>query len=643
MRTSWYVIVIIAVVGSAASTFADIGWADSPLFHLDLLTVQPGGGCAWADSPLFHLDLLTVQPGGGCAWADSGVFSAKLYPVHRGWADSGGFEFNWLANCNPASGPAQDGGEAPQNDFLKQLDATGAWVDAFGTPANGGTAVIINHGWNSSPERMLDLAMAIASEEEVPDAYIYSWDWGDGPDAVSDANPNGKSLAGDFAELLGCADGTLSCMLSATSFAGEVENTKNNAYSHGRQLGDVLIAYGILPDRCKIHMIGHSFGGIVCAEAAKKLYNKTGVRIKQLTTLETPRLFWPNALSAVDPSCFERVEVIYYDWRDELLLGATGGPLGGGYDNVLNLELNPSFNYLFPLHTKAVDWYEVSVSATAINCEDNRYGFGWSFAIDPFDPYWDIWGNKKELWGYGRGCLLSWGDVAEAATDAVVETVKDGFETAAEWVGKGAEVVVDNVGSAFNSALKLTLTPPVILLKSGEKGMFAAMEATEPNAAYIYREMDVPIDAEQVVFDLRFETVGAGDILTLSIGNKVLITIDAEATGVSENYTHSYPASVREYAGQTVLLQIMLRPTGEGTTTVFIDNLRFIKLTIPGDLDGDKAVGLADLVIMSEQWLLSPSELSADIAPVPEGDNMVNTQDFSIMAENWQIDVSGAD
>jgi len=45
----------------------------------------------WADSPAFHLDLLTVQPGGGYDYADSGVFTATLYPVHRGWADSGDF------------------------------------------------------------------------------------------------------------------------------------------------------------------------------------------------------------------------------------------------------------------------------------------------------------------------------------------------------------------------------------------------------------------------------------------------------------------------------------------------------------------------------------------------------------------------
>lgn len=45
----------------------------------------------WSDSPSFHLDLLTVQPGGGYDFADSGIFTATLYPVQRGFADSADF------------------------------------------------------------------------------------------------------------------------------------------------------------------------------------------------------------------------------------------------------------------------------------------------------------------------------------------------------------------------------------------------------------------------------------------------------------------------------------------------------------------------------------------------------------------------
>jgi len=56
--------------------------------YFSLLTESALADCHWSDSPMFHLDLLTVQPGGGYAYADSGLFAVALYPVHRGFADS---------------------------------------------------------------------------------------------------------------------------------------------------------------------------------------------------------------------------------------------------------------------------------------------------------------------------------------------------------------------------------------------------------------------------------------------------------------------------------------------------------------------------------------------------------------------------
>ena len=46
---------------------------------------------SWSDSPTFYLDLLTVQPVGGYDYADSRSFAVELYPINRGWADSGEF------------------------------------------------------------------------------------------------------------------------------------------------------------------------------------------------------------------------------------------------------------------------------------------------------------------------------------------------------------------------------------------------------------------------------------------------------------------------------------------------------------------------------------------------------------------------
>ena len=586
------------------------------------------------DSPEFPLDLLTFPLGGAYDYADSSQFSLDLYPVNRGWAESSTFSYDWLANCNPVFGPFQYAGEFPDNNFLKQL-VNDQWSSQLTIPLPGETVIIINHGWNSWPEGMLDLAVQIASE--IPDAFIYSWEWGDGPDAVSDANPNGKDSIEDFLPLTSCAVSRVLCLLSAEDLILEVAITKKNAHDHGRQLGDVLVDLQILPSTHNIHMIGHSFGGVVCAEAAKKLHENTGSQVKQLTTLDTPTLLWPYAIGAVNPDNFERVEVIYYD---ELLpLAGTGGPIWWNTDNVMNLHLNP-FYYIFPLHTKVVDWYTRSADSTQLDCENNPYGFGWSFAYSPGDPYWDITGYQRELEVGGQGCLMTWSEAAQAAANAVVDAVKEDFVSAAEWTGNKAEVVMDNIGNVINSSVKLTVTTSIVL-PMGES-QFVAMangSPAEPNEAYIYRQIDVPVDAEQVVFDMRFETVGIGDVLTLSIDDQVLITIDVESAGESDTYSMSYPASIKEYAGQNVLLQIMLRPTGEGTTSVLIDNLGFIKLTVPGDFDGDRIVSIIDLKIMTEQWLINPADPVTDIAP-PEGDNMVNFNDFRVLADNWNIDLA---
>ena len=120
------------------------------------------------DSPEFPLDLLTFPLGGAYDYADSSQFSLDLYPVNRGWAESSTFSYDWLANCNPVFGPFQYAGEFPDNNFLKQL-VNDQWSSQLTIPLPGETVIIINHGWNSWPEGMLDLAVQIASE--IPDAF----------------------------------------------------------------------------------------------------------------------------------------------------------------------------------------------------------------------------------------------------------------------------------------------------------------------------------------------------------------------------------------------------------------------------------------------------------------------------------------
>ena len=311
-----------------------------------------------ADSPQFYLNLLTQRGAPSLDSSDSPIFSLNLLGIRRVWADSDSFYFDWFLGTSPQQGayrlPVQ-----PSDDKLLEFN-NGAWVIPANPPPSGATVIILNHGWNGGPLDYVDFAQKIA--DLVPDAYIYIWHWGDGENTPSQSNPNGLTTLSDFAPLLGCVLSSAKCVLGSTAFVNEIGATLSNAKINGWLLGEKLYKFGIRPDspyNHKIHMIGHSFGGVVSANAASKLYAKTNIKIKQLTATDTPALIWPYAINSVNPSSAERVEVLYYDWTKNLLLGATGGPLLTTSDNVLNVELNPIY-YLtnpIPLHTRAKDWY----------------------------------------------------------------------------------------------------------------------------------------------------------------------------------------------------------------------------------------------------------------------------------------------
>jgi hypothetical protein len=63
-----------------------------------------------------------------------------------------------------------------------------------------------------------------------------------------------------------------------------------------------------------------------------------------------------------------------------------------------------------------------------------------------------------------------------------------------------------------------------------------------------------------------------------------------------------------------------------------------IYITVAGsiaDLNGDGKVDDVDLVVLANQWLQSPGNPSADIAPQPSGDGIVNFEDFAQFAQHW--------
>ena len=54
-----------------------------------------------------------------------------------------------------------------------------------------------------------------------------------------------------------------------------------------------------------------------------------------------------------------------------------------------------------------------------------------------------------------------------------------------------------------------------------------------------------------------------------------------------------------------------------------------------GDINKDGVIDAKDFTILAGQWALSGDELSADVAPEPDGDDAVNGLDLRILADRW--------
>jgi pimeloyl-ACP methyl ester carboxylesterase len=604
---------------------------------------------AFSESSQFQANLRQTSSR-SLSYRDSADFSIEAFVIARTYADANSFSFDWLANSQPMAGPTIPPLPYDCEDLLVQYNSsTNQWgTPSLSCPSPGQPVIVLNHGWNSSTDTLLDLAEEISNR--IPGIYIYSWHWGEGEHKVSPANPNGKSTLVDFAEFLDCFNpfgGVKKCLAGDNSLENELIESMTNAAKQGICLGESLLAHGIRPDLHKIHLIGHSYGGVVCAKAAETLWSRTGSRVKQITTLDTPALYFPYAIDYVKPESAERVEVFYYNWNgiawiDDttptvgLAMGALGGPLNSSASNILNFELNPWYYRSitdFPLHFRAGDWYKESIGLSALNCEDEPYGFGWSVSLNTTSWQWNDWplGNENETMG-GKGCPTPLAELIAEDVMKAADKVKDTFDSAKTWVGNKANLVIDGVR---NSAVQLFLPGSG---QQSQDGKFAVAKMdllSDTNDAYIYKEVNIPPGTDEIALDVRFSAVGEGDKLTLSVGDEILIVIDPCAAGVSDAY-QTYYASVSDYAGQTAIVQIALRPSGTGQSVALVDNLRFTTLTLVEDITGDKAVDYADLSVLAQNWLVVGCNFrnNCDGADI-DRDNKVDFVDFARLASYW--------
>ena len=73
--------------------------------------------------------------------------------------------------------------------------------------------------------------------------------------------------------------------------------------------------------------------------------------------------------------------------------------------------------------------------------------------------------------------------------------------------------------------------------------------------------------------------------------------------------------------------------------TMYVDNLAYTVVPIPGDVNHDGVVDIGDMAIAGNQWGTDgsghPFGWNADIAPMPGGDGVVDVGDLAAIGFNW--------
>ena len=141
------------------------------------------------------------------------------------------------------------------------------------------------------------------------------------------------------------------------------------AIEQGARLASALIGAGIEPNR--VHLIGHSAGGLVAASAARRLAGDRGIRVAHVTLLD--------AASCTHDAIFRELAVAGSAERVEnyWTLGLSAFGCKAGVPGVVDVRVDhqtPYTGVVIPSrsgHVRMVRWYietvETSVSRTGFN------------------------------------------------------------------------------------------------------------------------------------------------------------------------------------------------------------------------------------------------------------------------------------
>lgn len=231
----------------------------------------------------------------------------------------------------------------------------------------------------------------------------------------------------------------------------------------------------------------------------------------------------------------------------------------------------------------------------------------------------------------------------EAGNPPVITIPSPGFipfASPAEIKGE-AHIVFDPAGTLTGKTLSNYRTGPDFLswdnqfIRDGTKA-----DRMEGDVILGFNKQDYDGQAEYERFAPLFSTYGINIVHWFS-GHYHLMGFDWTDNNINANVTAvpsiipaerisriEFDGSVRinEQAGAVV--------TPQDNLTGCVAIVRVNAVT-RADFNGDCCVNFRDFAYVALQWLQSPGEPSADIAPPPDGDGIVNMQDLAVLVEHW--------
>lgn len=483
--------------------------------------------------------------------------------------------------------------DAFSHDMVKYPEAT----LLASLPTNTQKLAVVIHGLENSARTgwVADLANAIAGS--VPDAMVVAYDW----ERMADPSKYSKGRT---------ALGKEGFVVESRDLLEDILTIRENGRTNGVLLAERLLRerlLGNITNSTIIHLIGHSAGGFVAGECAKRL-KAAGFTNLQVSMLDTPIPFKSHVDSVNGGWRSDRYITSWFagrfktepqtDWRQAALynLGADvkgdkietvlyklsayqtialmnpklgGGTIWGGgaplsgytIESAKGIEEGLNYRRVEILHDSlesgsvdthafAHDWYELTVTQTLPNGED---GFFYSNLI----------GSRP---------------FPEAA---VAAPVPNGPVPAPDGPQQIPPPPLDLDGFTYFGTA------------SGVDGVHTLTEDTD---AGFWKTFTLPIGSETLRFRYRFTSPGDGDFIAAYWGEEEVLVIGPDTDSARAGFVEM-EADVSRYGGREGTLVFKLTSRNEVNAVVEIDQ---VQIVMADDPDGDGLTNTEELALGSD-------------------------------------------